>query len=340
VSYCAIVIVVVMCVASQARDVDSSRAPSLLSAARNDLLDQALYRHPERMVSKIAASGAVGANAEWERGSAGKFFIEQQRYGAELVQAGIVRKDQGLIDQGWKLLKWGFARQASDGSFPGTGDPFHSTSLFVEAASRALLLHKQSGWDGSDKLLATYTPKAAAAARWLMRPEVAAKGRKNNQPYTHRRWILAAALGQTAALSEDPQMARAAAEYARDGLSLQSRQGVNPEKGGADVSYQAVGILMAERYYTVSADNELRRQVKDMIVLGLRWELTNVDSRGHVLAEGSTRTGVEKGREGTVKSVDYKTIAQALTFGTAITDDAKYQDTARQMAVAKNWLNR
>src|SRR6185437_12231422 len=107
---------------------------------------------------------------------------------------------------------------------------FHSTSLFVEAAARGLLLLKQYNATAYADTLAADTPKTRAAARWLTQPEIAEKGRKNNRPYTHRRWIVAAALGQAAALTGDSRLAEAAADYAREGLALQTPAGINPEK--------------------------------------------------------------------------------------------------------------
>jgi hypothetical protein len=311
---------------------------SLLQVAKDPLLEEALYRKPERLASRVAPSGAVSVNAEWERGRRKDWYIEQQRYGADWVQAGIIRRDRKLVERGWKILTWGFARQARDGSFPGTGDAFHSTSLFVEAAARALLLLKQSQWDGSPALLVRYQPKVVAAARWLLRPEVARRGRHHNLPYTHRRWLLAAALGESAALSEDRPLARAAAEYAREGLRLQTRSGINPEKGGPDVAYQAAGILWAGRYYTVCPDSHLRQQIQNMIDRGLQWELTQVDAQGRVSLKQSTRTGKEKGRSGRAKTVNYKILVQALTLGRAVTGAARYQSAAKRIAAGQNWI--
>jgi hypothetical protein len=75
-----------------------------------------------------------------------------------------------------------------------------------------------------------------------------------------------------------------------------------------------------------------------MIDLGLRWVLTKVDAQGHISLEGSTRTGKELGRSGTVKTIDYKNILQALAFGTAITGDARYKVAAEHIAIERKWI--
>jgi hypothetical protein len=314
--------------------------PTLLTLARHDLLNQALYRRPDRLVSHVAPSGAVSVNADWERSQRGPWFIEQQRYGADLVQAGVVLKDRGLIGQGWKILAWGLNRQARDGGFPGTGDPFHSTAMYVEGAARALLLQKQSSSDSAREYLDRYLAPVTAAARWLMEPDVAAHGRKHNEPYTHRRWLLAAALGQAADLCGDPRMAQAAAEYAREGLALQRPDGVNPEKGSGDASYQGFGLLLAERYYLVCSDARLRGEVRQMIGRGLQWELTRVEDDGTVSLAGNSRVGKERGRSGKPKTVDYKGLLQAFLFGAAITGNPRYEQVAQRIAAGRHWVGR
>jgi hypothetical protein len=318
----------------------SSSVPptSLYAVARNELLDRALYIKPDRIVSHVASSGAVSVNGEWEHGRQKQFFIEQQRYGADLVQAGVMRKNQTLVEEGWRILAWGLARQGPDGGFPGTGDPFHSTSMFVEGAARALLLQRQSGSESAEEFVARYQPRVIAAAQWLMRPAVAEQGKKHNQPYTHRRWILAAALGQAAALNGDRRMAQAAAEYAREGLALQRPDGINPEKGGSDSSYQGFGILLAERYYLVCPDPALRAEIRNMIERGLHWELTRVDGSGSVSTTGNSRVGKESGRSGAAKTVDYKSLLQAFTFGAALTGNQRYEKVAERIALGQKWL--
>ncbi len=329
----------------------ATAVPTEYELANDAFLSYVLYSTPGRMASKIAASGAVGVNADWENGLATTWYIEQQRYGADFVQAGLVRGDAALVQNGWKILDWGFAREAADGSFPGSGDAFHSTSMFVEAASRALLLTVQSGSADAPQLVAKYLPKIDASARWLINPTVAAKGDTNDAPYTHRRWLLAAALGQTAALDHDEAIKAAAddvaaqaiaydtaaAGYAERGLALQTPDGMNPEKGGGDVSYQAYGILLAERYLTVCPDPSMRDRLLGMIVKALDWEMNWIAASGQVFTAGSTRTGVEVSWGGTTKTVDYKTIIQAFSVATTLTGDTAYRDVARAVASGRGW---
>jgi hypothetical protein len=127
---------------------------------------------------------------------------------------------------GWKQLDWGLAQQKSDGGFD-SKDPFHSTSFFVEALARACLIDP----DGAS---ANRIDGLRQSANWLMSADATKKGIPNNQPYTHRRYILAAGFGQSAIVTQNNEFKLMAQHWAENGLDLQRDDGTNPEKGGYD----------------------------------------------------------------------------------------------------------
>ncbi len=98
---------------------------------------------------------------------------------------------------------------------------------------------------------------------------------------------------------------------------------------GGDSSYQAYGILLAERYMTVCQDAGLRAQVNTMIVQGLSWEEGFINGAGQVSAVDDTRTGTEVSRDNSVKTTDYKTIIQAFSVATTLTGDPSYRLVAQ-----------
>lgn len=317
-------------------DSRQSFSVTTLGLAQDPLLVRALYAVPSRMAGSVDPDGAVGVN----RGvsSQAKFFIEEQRYGGDLVQTGLASNDDTLIKTGLKVINWGFSRQGADGSFPGTGDPFHSVSLFVEGTARALLSLSEANRDKYGEPITALVPKLFAAAQWLEQPEVERRGQSNNFPYTHRRWVLAAALAETAALAHDPNMAAKAKAYADQGLALQQADGVNPEKDGYDVSYQAVGILEAERYLVVCHDQTEQTQVKGMIEKACNWEIAMIGDDGQVNVGNSTRMGNEAAHSGKIKHVNTKEVLQALTYASKITGDERYRNRASLVARAHGWL--
>lgn len=314
-----------------------SAGVSFYNMASSSSLKSTLYKNIHRIVIGVDEDGAVSTNRKWEQGQSNRWYIEQQRYGADLIQAGVYTRNTRLIDDGLKALDWGFRKEAQDGSFPGTGDPFHSTSLFVEASARALLLLKEYNKDEYQNPINEYTPKISAAAHWLTQDRVQEIGRRNNAPYTHRCWVLAATLGEAGELCNDPSLIKVSEYYARKGLERQTPEGINPEKGGEDSSYQVVGILMAEKYYTVCRSADLKSRIIGMIQKGLDWELTQITPEGDINTSGSTRTGVEVGRSGKEKKADYMSAIQAFIYGEALTKDQRYSAIAMSLAKYRHW---
>jgi hypothetical protein len=296
-----------------------ARAVTLRDLVADPLLVGSVYHRP--VTDQVDAAGAVGIN----RKGAQPWFIEEQRAGADFVQRGLAVGQSDWIATGWRILDWGIARQAADGSFPGTGDPFHSASFFVEALARALLLES-----------AAQTPVRVAALRraaeWLVRPDVTKRGEAHNRPYAHRRWILAAALALTARVTGEETFMAAARSYACDGLGLQTAEGINPEKDGADVGYQMVGVVMAARYAAVDHDSDIRRAVIAMIERAARWQAARIRPDGAVDTTGSTRIGMEAARDGQVKGVPYLTVVEGLVYAARLTGDVLFRDVAERVA--------
>lgn len=315
--------------------------PTLADLDKDPLFEQLIVRRivdrPDHVI-KYAESGAASSNVEFDQRKTRKWFIEGQRYGGDLIEAGLVAKDPQLEPIGLAMFDWGFARQLPDGSFGDTGDPFHSTSFFVESVARAIFAGHLLRSPDSVRRVRQYGPKLAAAAQWMLRPDVLKRGLKNNEPYTHRRWLVAAAWGLAGRVTENKELAAAAARQAKDGLALQKADGVNPEKGGFDVSYQAVGLLMAARYATVCDDAELRKQVVAMVERGLDYELTKIDAAGHIDTEGSTRVTSETSRSGARKTVDNRAVVTSLIYGAKLTKRAEFADAAQRVARQLNWI--
>ncbi len=319
----------------------SEPVPALdfLSICDSPLLVEAIYHSPKRIVSGVSETGAVSVNGDWEKGKRPDWFIEQQRYGGDLLQAGVVLKDHDLIRQGIKIIAWGFSKQAPDGSFPGTGDPLHSVELFIEGTARGVLLLREAKMEEFAPFVAEVIPKLRLAALWMIEPQVATPGRdKNLLPFTHRFFIRAAALAQTARLTGEDRLAQAAAALAREGIARQQPDGIDPERGGFDASYQVVGVLMAGRYEALCDDPALRADLKNLIVRASDYELTKIDPAGHVDLQDSTRTPKEIGRTGKAKTFDFKALAQAAVMTSALTGDVRYADAARRALVACGWL--
>jgi hypothetical protein len=316
--------------------------PTDVAFETSALMRHTAYRNVARLNPESAPDGAYGpVNQAWDRTHEGNWYIEEQRYGADLVAGGIAARDTAAIDRGLLILRWGFEQQQPDGGFL-CPDVFHSTSFFVEAVAHSLLLLRDSEYGDRYRAAAReMEPKLLAAARWMTKPEIEKVGREHNQPYTHRRYLVAAALGEAGTLLGDRALVERSGDYVREGIALQDAAGFNPERGGWDSSYHAVGIVFAERYYTLVADEPQRRALRAMLEKATRWEASRVDADGEVSTEGNTRVGagrMEKGRSGKVKTVAFGSIIRAFAYWGMISGEPKWEKLAERVAVhAKMW---
>lgn len=301
---------------------DTAPAPPLGELIRHPLLLRSLFRLSVGV--EFDPDGAAGAN----RGGSYR-WIEEQRQGADWIQRGIAIARPDWIARGWQLLDWGLARQRPDGGFA-SGDPFHSTSFYVEALARALLLDPAAATDVRRDGL-------ARAAAWLMRPEIETPGIARNAPYAHRRYILAAALGEAGAVTGQRAFTDRAAIYARDGIALQRPDGTNPEKGGFDAGYQMVGVVMALRYLPTVPDPALRAALRAMIRSAIALELSRQGPDGRIDPTGSTRILLETGRTGVIKQVPDGEVLQALSYAALCLPDPALNQPAERLARARKW---
>jgi hypothetical protein len=299
-------------------------------------LSSLTYRRPADALAGSTADGAAGANAAWARGNGRQWFIEEQRAGEVAAIGGVVTFDPRLIEGALRLFDWGFARQGADGGFAGTGDPFHSTSFFVAAVAHTGLFVRDAAGSGRFPLaeyylqrIARYTPLVQRAARWMARPDVWSRGLALNAPYTHRRYLVGAALGLTGVLADDSALIDRVSAVIEDGLARQRTDGVNPELGGPDSSYQMTGVVFAEYWVSYLPDHPLTPHVRLMLDRALAWEASRVSAGGVVSAQGNTRTaGQEKSRAGVVKSVAYSRVIRGFATWGALTGNSRWTELA------------
>jgi hypothetical protein len=299
-------------------------------------LTSLIYRRPADALQGMTATGAIGVNADWVRGKTKQWFIEEQR-GAEVAAVGgIVTFDPQVVEGAIRAFDWGFARQAADGGFAGTGDPFHSTSFFVAAVAHASLFVRDAALTGRFPLagqylqrMARYTPLVRRAAYWMMQPAVWSRGLALNAPYTHRRYLVGAALGLTAVLTGDHTLSDRAQPVLEDGLSRQQANGVNPELGGYDSSYQMTGVVFAQYWVSYLPNHPLTPRLRTMVDRALTWEATRVLPSGEVIARGNARTaGQEKARDGVIKGVAYSRVIRGFATWAALTNDPRWAELA------------
>ncbi|MGN6506425.1 MAG: hypothetical protein ACTHM6_12775 [Tepidisphaeraceae bacterium] len=316
--------------------VRAAESSAVWEAFQDPLWKQSLAEHPDRLAGGVAPSGAVSVNHDWETGQRPDYFIEQQRYGADWLQAAIITHNDALLQQARRIIDWGFARQAEDGTFPGTGDPMHSTSFFVEAVARSILFTQHFRGQLPDWMQA-WKPKLKQSAEWLANPKTVERYRKKAlDPYTHRFFLHAAALAETAKAVGDDALLATAANYARQGAARLTDDGILPERGGFDVNYQTISVLFLNRYLLVCDDPALRQKLLSTLEAAYPQLAKRFGDDGIVDRSDSTRSQ-EIGRSGKTKTSDYKNAVQAFLMSAAATGDPRWHDLAAKIVHAKHW---
>ena len=290
-----------------------------------------LYSHPSTLSNDASTSGAYGPfNKAFEKGESKEWYIESQRFAFDTIGAGLAWQKKEFIDKGLHILDWGFSHQNADGSFS-CPDTYHSTAFFVEAAARTALLLQASPFKKDYQTwIEKVKPKLLAAGRWMADPKNEIPGMKGDQIYTHRFYENAAALGFVGVLADAPNLVDASKKLVRDGIARQNPAGFNPEKGGHDTSYHAVGLLFALRYYSIVADNNLRKELSPMLIRGLEWLRGRIKADGSVDQTGNTRTGSDQeiGRDKKPKTMSYGSAAEAFGYWGQIQSNADLEKIA------------
>ncbi len=301
----------------------------------NEYLLKLLWSKPERLGSGIADNGAISVNAEWEKGNAKEWFVEQQRYGGDYLMCAAATGDEKALTTGKKVLDWAFARQDAKGGFAGTGDPFHSCTMFFEPATRGILCLKTADANKYKVVIDGYLPKLELLKEWICRDENRKVAEKYSVQYTHRRWILAAGLMEYYRLTGDQEAKKVSLEYATLGLAMQQESGVNPEKGGYDVNYQTFGLMLMCRFLSASDDATMNDKVKGAVGKGYEWLKTRVSETGEIDATGSTRVGGDKtevSRSGTPKKIGMKELIQSFMLASMVLGVSDYEKIAKTIA--------
>lgn len=282
------------------------------SALREVLLDrvlgEALYRPSFRL--DITPDGAVGQNRD------GLLYVELQGQGIELIRRGLYFNDPSMTRQGWQAFDWGIARQNKDGGF-GQNDDFHSATIYLTAFGQCLLLDP-----------AAATPERLTALErgiaWVSHPRNSIRGMTRNLGFAHRFWLVAAMYDAAAALLDRPDLARRGTVFALDGARLQEPDGTNLERGGYDVGYHMVGLVIASRYLLTTSDDVGREAAMAMLPRGFDRHMQSIRADGTIDAEGSTRMGKEKNFGGTIKRVSSAQAREGYFMAWRLLKDDRY----------------
>ena len=270
-----------------------------------------------------ATNGAYGANLAAPRSS---WFLEEQRAGATDVIDGVLRQEPELTAEGLRMFHYGLAREAANGSFPGSASPFHGTAMFLSEAGPSLIALKQSRYaDQFASRLQWDTTRMQRAAYYMVR-SVGGPDKIDDTTKNHRYYEAAIALGSVATLSGDKTLRQWSTRYAWRAIAMERSDGVMPEDGGHDSGYQALGMVSATRYLALVATGRLYHSLYQALQRGEAWEISRVRPDGSINQAGDTRTAGcrEHNPSGQCKTVFYAPIFSALARWAALSGDQRY----------------
>lgn len=260
--------------------------------------------------------GLVNTNRDFLACRRPNWGIGAQTFAVDLIEDGVHRRDRTLFERGIQAMDWGVAvpinqrgihvlHRDCDGKTVADYGYTHHTTQWLESLGRATYLVAASPWAGEYRAkLDAYRKRANQVATLLSKPAVYAywKSKLHNDhgnPYTHRAFMRAAALGLASTLATNrrdaARWAAGARTIARVGQGLQRPDGVNPERGGFDVLYQMYGTWLAELYDgTLPRSSPMQRSLAHTIDKAIAWYRTRVRPNGQIRIEGTTRVCVEE----------------------------------------------
>jgi hypothetical protein len=305
---------------------------SLRGLVASPLVDSMDPRGP---MGKPIASGAVGLNGDFEAGKRPDLLIEMQANGGDWIQYGLVHNRPDWCSVGWRIFRWGMSHQLPDGSFPEGKQPEFGTALFIEALGRSLLLAREFGDTSHER---EFVPGVAKAAWWIGAHNLDSDWELVfDRQFAHRFWLYAAALGDAGKLTGDARLLAISGQFARRGVLAQRANGVDPEKGGFDVGYQAAGLVFAARYLVVADSLAGRAGILRMLRKGIGWLASRVEANGDVDGTGSTRIGIEHDRSGRIKQVFYGVLVEAFGSYAYVSGDHGYDALALRVRRSKGF---
>lgn len=300
-------------------------AGRFIAFEHNPAVVNVLYRYGQ--VDEGAPSGALGPNVTAPRSA---WFLEEQRGGATDVIDGVFRDEPDLISEGLHIFHFGLARQARDGSFPGSAWPFHGTAMFLSEAGPSLIVLQKSSYASQFRTELQWEVARMGKAAYAMIRSVHGAGKIDDSTKNHRRFEAAIALGSVSVLAHDKTLRQWSTLYAWQGIHMAHADGIMPEDSGHDSGYQALGMISATRYLELVATGSLYRSLYAVLARGEAWELSRVQPDGAINQSGDTRTAgcKETNPSGACKTVFYAPIFSALARWAAISGDARFARAA------------
>ncbi|MEM7477941.1 MAG: hypothetical protein AAF483_23385 [Planctomycetota bacterium] len=295
--------------------------------AEGFLVSDMLEVNPRYLIGDTDSNGAVDVNIDYASGVSDLYYIEMQRYGAELIVAGLGVQSEAMIADGMQVIQWGLDQQAADGSFPNSDDMIHSTSMFLEALGRSieeLDLFDYEGFDSATR--SEWVDGLSRMANWMVNNDDTS-AHVDLEPFSHRYFLRAAGLMRASQLTGEANLATEANAYFSAGLGTITEDGVMLERDGFDLNYQTIGLRYAGELYRMSNDTMQREAIRIVFEDSLPWIDARIDEDGNADMSDSSRAD-ETTRNGGNKGFDEISAVRAYLSGYEITGNTTWLEMA------------
>lgn len=270
---------------------------------------------PHTVLDRLSFDAAPDAAGDMQLNRGHWNSVVFQRVAMPLFWVGAAEADQHKVDEAWLAVDAAFRHQQGDGSFASAdGSAMRPTDMafWLQALGHGLLVLRESPLAAQNAgRIAAVLPKIRAAASWLQQRDHLATLAQGDKLGTNRVFVDAGAFQTSGLLLNDSSFIATSNDLLDGALSRETAQGVLPENGGFDSSYQAVSLVQCS-YLLLQAP---RDQLVSALTVALNRELEVISKSGVVSVAENTRTG--RGQEmiyGHPKPVDQRSVILGLYY--------------------------
>ena len=311
-----------------------TQAPAVADSSELDVLNKI----PHVVLDHLASDATPDAQGAMQLNVGGWHSVVYQRVAIPLIWIGAVESSAAKVDDGWRAVDLAFAHQKADGSFEtADGTPTRPTdmSFWLGAVSHAMLVLQESSLgDRYKSKVAALKPKIAKATAWLEQPANRAAllhGDYRDDKFfaSNRLLIDACAFLTSSRLTGDPAPLVYARQFLAQAVDRETPDGVFPENGGFDSSYQTVSLLNGT-YYALRDPSA--PGLRDALSKALAYEVGAVDlATGTLDVSRNTRTAGQEKIFGHVKKPDYRSVILGLYYAGAYLDNSAATNAAERV---------
>jgi len=286
------------------------------------------------MRGKPNSEGAIAHNRQ------GFVSIAYQRYALDLVIYGIAANDIKFLKHGVNGIRYGFTKQAVDGSFEVSflsrrktdiGKRLSNAALFLTAAAISYqLIHHSPYRRRFLKQLMEIRLGIRRTVYWLAKNDL--KLFLHDQDSAYHLLNDALAYIVCGEIYNNITMIKRGHIFLEIALELQRKDGAFLENEGHDSSYQASNIVLMVYYMLFVQNRGYFNKVLRSIALGLIWEKSRVLPTGKVNSRNNTRRiqtySTFSGRQ---SDINYSEVIKAFLWYGFFTRDKHSRLLARQV---------